>query len=49
MRKDTRLKLWSLFGVFVVISIFILLSYLVQTNFEFFERMITDSFVGLLI
>lgn len=47
--KNVRLKLWGLFGVFVLISIFILLSYLVQTNFEFFENMIVGNSLGLIV
>lgn len=47
MRKNVGLKLWGLFGVFVLISIFILLSYLVQTNFEFFESLILGNLWGL--
>lgn len=49
MRKDVRLKLWGLFGVFVLIVIFILVSYLVQENFEFFERLVAGNIWGLVI
>ena len=49
MRKNVRLKLWGLFGVFVLIVIFISLSYLVQSNFEFFERLVAGNIWGLVI
>ena len=49
MRKNLRLKLWGLFGVFVLIVIFISLSYFVQNNLEFFERLVADNVWGLMI
>lgn len=49
MKRNVKFKLGGLFGVFVLISVFILLSYLVQTNFEFFEKLVAGSFLGLLV
>lgn len=49
MRKDVRLKLLGLFGVFIVISVFILLSYLVQINLDFFEGAVSDTMWGLVV
>ena len=48
MRKNVRLKLWGLLWVFIFIFIFILLSYFVQTNFEFFEGLIIEGWIGML-
>ena len=47
MRKNVRLKLWSIFAVFVLVVAFVLMSYLVQTYFGFFENLIVESFLGL--
>jgi uncharacterized membrane protein YdjX (TVP38/TMEM64 family) len=47
MRKDVKIKLGGFFSLLVIVSLFILLSYLVQTNFEFFERLIVGNLWGL--
>lgn len=49
MRRKSWLKLWGLFGVFVLIAIFILLSYLVDANFEFFEKLVAGNSWGLVV
>ena len=49
MKNNVKLKLWSLFGIFFMILLFITLSYFVQTNLDFFERLISDNFLGLVI
>jgi uncharacterized membrane protein YdjX (TVP38/TMEM64 family) len=49
MKRKVKLKLWGFAGVFVLISVFILLSYFVQNNFEFFERLVADNLWGLFI
>ncbi len=49
MRKDVKLKLWGLGSVFVLVGIFLVLSYFVQNNMEFFERMVSDNYWGLLV
>jgi uncharacterized membrane protein YdjX (TVP38/TMEM64 family) len=47
MKKDFKLKLWSFFWVFVVVFLFVLLSYFVQTNLGFFEGLIVSGWMGM--
>lgn len=49
MRKRVKLKLWGFFGVFVIVFLFVLFSYLVQTNLDFFESMIVGGVFGMFI
>jgi uncharacterized membrane protein YdjX (TVP38/TMEM64 family) len=49
MKKNVKLKLWSLFGIFILIIVFLVLSYFVQTNLGFFENLIRGSAWGLVI
>jgi uncharacterized membrane protein YdjX (TVP38/TMEM64 family) len=45
--KNVKLKLWSFFGVFVVIFLFVLFSYFIQTNLIFFEGLIVGEWIGM--
>lgn len=49
MKKNVKLKLWGVFSVIVLILAFVLLSYFVQTNLEFFESLIVGNFWGILV
>ncbi len=48
MGKNVKLKLLSLLGVFVLVLVFVLVSYFIQNNFYFFEELISGNFWGLL-
>jgi len=47
MRKNVKLKLWGFFWVVVVVFLFVLFSYFVQTNLDFFERLIVVGWLGM--
>lgn len=49
MKKSVKLKLSAIFSVILIVAVFILLSYLVQTNYSFFEGMIASNFSGMII
>ncbi|HDL02453.1 MAG TPA: TVP38/TMEM64 family protein [Candidatus Pacearchaeota archaeon] len=49
MKKNIKLKLWSFFWIFVVVFLFVALSYFVQTRLDFFEGLIVAGWVGMVI
>lgn len=49
MRKNVKLKLWSFFWVFVVVFLFVLLSYFIQTKMDFFEGLIVEGWLGMVV
>ncbi len=49
MRKNVKLKLWSFFGVFIIVFLFVLLSYFIQTKMDFFEGLIVEGWIGMVI
>lgn len=49
MSKNIKLKLWSFFGVAVVVFLFVLFSYFIQTKLSFFEGLIVDGWFGMVI
>jgi len=49
MRKNVKLKLWGLGSVVALIVVFVGLSYFVQGNIVFFERLVSDNHWGLLV
>ncbi len=49
MKKSVKLKLWSFFWIVLVISLFICFSYFIQTNLDFFEGLIVDGWIGMII
>ena len=49
MKKSVKLKLWSFFGVFVIVFLFVLFSYFIQTELEFFEKLMVNGVLGMMI
>lgn len=49
MRKNVKLKLWSFFWVAVVVVLFVLLSYFVQTKMDFFEGLMIEGWFGMVV
>ena len=49
MRKDIKLKLAGFFSLFIVVFLFILFSYLVQTNLSFFEGFVVGGWLGMMV
>jgi uncharacterized membrane protein YdjX (TVP38/TMEM64 family) len=49
MKKSVKLKLWSFFWVFVIVFLFVLFSYFIQTKMGFFEGLIVGSWVGMVV
>lgn len=42
-----KIKFGGFFGLLVIVLLFVLFSFLVQTNLEFFEKLIIDDFLGM--
>ena len=49
MKKSVKLKLSAIFGVLLIVVFFVLFSYLIQSNPDFFEGLISDNFWGMFI
>ncbi len=49
MRKNVKLKLAGILSVVSLVTVFIVLSYFVQNNMEFFEGLVSDNYWGLIV
>jgi len=49
MKKSFKLKLLGFFWVFLIVFLFVLLSYFVQTNLDFFKGLIVNGITGMVI
>lgn len=49
MEKNVKLKLSGILGLFGIILAFVFISYFVQGNAQFFERLISENYWGLIV
>jgi len=49
MEKSVKLKLGAIFSVLLIVLFFVLFSYLVQENPDFFNGLIVDNFLGMFV
>ncbi|NPE26468.1 TVP38/TMEM64 family protein [Methanococcoides sp. SA1] len=49
MERHVKLKLAGILSVFLLMSAFVVLSYFVQGNIEFFEVLVSDNYWGLIV
>ena len=49
MKNNSKLKLWAFFWAVLVVFLFVMFSYFVQTNLGFFEGLMVDGILGMMI
>ena len=49
MKTSIKLKFSAILAFLLIIIVFVSLSYFVQTKFEFFENLIADDFLGMIV